>query len=154
MKSKTYLHNLGFTLIELLVVISIIGVLATLVIANLNETRARARDLRRKQGLTQLKTALQLYYNDYKMYPNDNNGRYIALCGSGTTSCQMGDPLTVGETTYMSSLPEYQYDQTQTGDSYILKVILENTSDPDLLPSQTRCPEGSYAATEYAVCPN
>ena len=143
----------GFTLVELLVVISIIGVLSALIISNLNDARARARDVRRKTNLNQLKTSLRLYYNDYQSYPNDAFGRYLPYCGAGgNQNCQEGDPFTVAGTTYMSQLPEYQYDQTGSGESFILKVILENGSDPDIAPSQSRCPGGTYAVTEYALC--
>jgi prepilin-type N-terminal cleavage/methylation domain-containing protein len=144
----------GFTLIELLVVISIIGILATLVVNNLNDARARARDLKRKSGLSQLKTALRLYYNDYQQYPVDANGRYIPLCGGG--NCDEGETFSVGETIYMPSMPEYQYDQIDD-ENFVLKVILENPSDPDILPSQAACPDGSFSGDpprEYAVCAN
>ena len=56
----------GFTLIELLVVISIIGILATLLIANIGGVRERARDARRKSDLNQIQKALELYKNSQK----------------------------------------------------------------------------------------
>jgi len=59
----------AFTLIELLVVISIIGLLATLLVANFNAARARARDAQRKSDVRNIQTALRLYYNDTKRYP-------------------------------------------------------------------------------------
>ena len=59
----------GFTLIELLVVVSLLGVLATLVIANLNSARERTRDATRKSDLRNIQTALRLYYNDKGTYP-------------------------------------------------------------------------------------
>jgi len=141
----------GFTLIELLVVISIIGVLATIVAANLNSARARARDLKRKQELREMQSALQLYYNTYQEFPNDTFGRYLPYCGTGSENCQQGDAFIVDSITYMKSLPEYQYNNTDDG-GYTLKVILENPSDPDLATSQTNC-SGTYASTEYVVCP-
>jgi len=58
----------GFTLIELLVVIAIIGVLAAVVIVNLNVARAKSRDARRKSDLDSMRTALEMY--------SDRNGRY------------------------------------------------------------------------------
>lgn len=60
----------GFTLIELLVVISIIGLLSSVVLASLNTARGKARDARRKQDLTQIRTALELYYDTYGGYPS------------------------------------------------------------------------------------
>ena len=59
----------GFTLIELLVVISIIGLLASVVLTNVNSARGKARDARRVADLQQIITALQLYYHDNRSYP-------------------------------------------------------------------------------------
>jgi len=59
----------GFTLIELLVVVAIIGVLAALVIVNLNTAQRRSRDTRRKADLAQIRTALEMYYDEYLSYP-------------------------------------------------------------------------------------
>lgn len=144
------LFKQGFTLIELLVVISIIGVLATIVATNLNSARARARDLKRKQELREMQSALQLYYNNNQAFPDDAFGRYLPYCGAGSDNCQEGDAFTVSGVNYMKALPQYQYDNTDDG-SYILKVILENPSDPDLATSQSVCGTGS--TTEYVVCP-
>lgn len=59
----------GFTLIELLVVISIIGILAALLLANMAGIRDRADDARVKSNMKQLQNALRLYYNDTGKYP-------------------------------------------------------------------------------------
>lgn len=62
----------GFTLIELLVVISIIGLLSSVVLASLNQARAKARDSQRKQAVIQIRNALELYYADHNSYPPTN----------------------------------------------------------------------------------
>lgn len=59
----------GFTLIELLVVISIIGTLATLVLIQLGTARGRARDAKRISDVNQIRSAVELYYDD-------NGGKY------------------------------------------------------------------------------
>lgn len=126
--------NLGFTLIELLVVISIIGVLTTLILANLSDARARARDSQKKSELTQLKTALRLYYNDNQKYP--------ASAGIIT------DPAF---STYMKKLPaEFTYTQIDD-DSFTLFATLENASDTDLATSQAAC-LGTVGSLNYYVC--
>lgn len=64
----------GFTLIELLVVISIIGFMASIVLASLVDTRQNARDKGRIDALRQLQTALQLYENDHGFFPREADG--------------------------------------------------------------------------------
>ncbi|MGB6839210.1 MAG: type II secretion system protein [Microgenomates group bacterium] len=129
-KSKT-----GFTLIELLVVVSLIGVLATLVLANLNAARQRGRDAQRKGDLRNIQTALRIYYNDYDKYPN-NMAANIAGCGTGGSSiCIWGETFASDIQTYMSILADdplpnvsYYYEQIDA-DEYILRACLENKSD-------------------------
>lgn len=113
--------NKAFTLIELLVVVSLIGILSTLVLANLNSARERARDATRKSDLRNIQTALRLYYNDNSEYPATLNS--------------WGLPWTDGDVTYMNILPEdplsaqtYTYTYVDD-DNYILKACLENKSD-------------------------
>lgn len=65
-------RNKGFTLIELLVVISIIGILASVVLASLSTARVKAQDSKRISELIQLTNALELYRLDKGTYPSAN----------------------------------------------------------------------------------
>ncbi len=134
--------KLGFTLIELLVVISIIGILATLVVANLNSARSRARDAARKSDLGNISTALRIYYNDRNVYPAKDASYQIVGCSSYTTpaTCAWGTEWSVGsdpnKITYMATVPKdplpsqsYRYEPGATGDTFILTACLENGSD-------------------------
>ncbi len=94
----------GFTLIELLVVVSIIGLLSSIVFASLNNVRAKARDVIRKQTLKQLQTALQLYYNDFGAYPVGTY--YESPSGSDGTSNNGGNWIPGLAPTYISVLPK------------------------------------------------
>ena len=58
----------GFTLIELLVVISIIGVLFSIVLLSFSSAKKDARNARRETDIRQIKTAMELYYDDNKGY--------------------------------------------------------------------------------------
>jgi type II secretion system protein G len=98
MKSKRT-SDKGFTLIELLVVIAIIGLLSSVVMASLNSARAKARDARRISDLRQIRTALELYYDDH-------NGTYPSMSG-WATSCDATWTTTLQNALapYMSKLP-------------------------------------------------
>lgn len=126
----------GFTLVELLVVVSLIGVLSTLVIANLNSARERARDAERKSDLRNIQTALRLYYNDAGRYPAGTST--MTACGTGTSpsACSYGSVWDRSGTTYMNILPKDPLSPTQDyvytyidDDNYVLRSCLENKSD-------------------------
>jgi len=171
---KTYFnaHQSGFTLVELLVTIAVIATIIGLALPNFLGARSRARDTRRKGEINQLKTALQLYYNDYKIYPPAANGgsgkiNYIAGCGTGGTtlcpaSCTVAfaSGATTGcDTVYMTKFPgefgtSMFYYQKNGGADYCLKGSLENPSDSDIASSWARCSGkcSGLSGTDYAVC--
>jgi general secretion pathway protein G len=60
----------GFTLIELLVVIAIISLLTSIALIGLMSARQKSRDVKRMSDLTQMNTALELYYSSNKGYPS------------------------------------------------------------------------------------
>lgn len=68
---KPFRLSKGFTLVELLVVIAIIGVLATLLLLQLGVARGKARDVKRIADINQLRTTIELYFDD-------NGGHYPA----------------------------------------------------------------------------
>ena len=59
----------GFTLIELLVVISIIGMLSSIVLAAVGDTRERAKNTKIKGEMVQLRNAFELVRNSDGTYP-------------------------------------------------------------------------------------
>jgi prepilin-type N-terminal cleavage/methylation domain-containing protein len=107
----------GFTLIELLVVIAIIGLLSTLAVVALNNARTKSRDARRVADIKQMRTAMELYYNDMNGYP-------AAVAEGGT--------IAGGGTTYMGIVPTnpapngtaYTYTQ-DAADTYHITYTLE-----------------------------
>lgn len=138
--------NNGFTLLELLVVIAIIGILTTLLFANFNAARQRGRDAQRKADLRNLQTALRIYYNDNGGFPISSGSPNYQIMGCGSkvqrTACSWGGAWITSENqTYMSVLPkdpldqvnstvnDYRYSSTGTGDDYTIQACLENKSD-------------------------
>jgi prepilin-type N-terminal cleavage/methylation domain-containing protein len=75
----------GFTLIELLVVMAIIGLLATIVTVNVNNSRSKAQDATIQGTLRNLMTGSALYY--------ENTGSYTNFC-----SAAGGDSLRASST--------------------------------------------------------
>jgi len=60
----------GFTLIELLTVIAIIGIMSSIIVANLNNARSKGRDAKRIADVKQLQLLLELYFDNNAEFPN------------------------------------------------------------------------------------
>jgi len=131
----------GFTLVELLVVIAIIGILSSFSLVSLNSARVKAKDAKRQADLIQVRTAINLYYEDNDNYP---------ICGvwddgaddfGATVECYTDDlsvALTSGTRPYMSDLPVdpkntgnyvYKYVSDELGEEAALVFETEDTSD-------------------------
>ncbi len=136
---NSHKSNFGFTLIELLVVIVIIGALATLLLANFIGVRQRSRDAQRKGDLRQMQSAIELYKADQNVYPPINlppNSTWL-----NTSGCPSSSSLTGGAVTYMAKIPcdpsgaswynSGNYFYSLSGNTYILRACIENSSDTD-----------------------
>ena len=127
---KTQNWKKGFTLIELLIVVAIIGILATLLMANFVGVRQRARDAQRKSDVRQIQAALEIYRSDNGSYPAVGSGN-----GNLSTNGSCKNSLTdsTGNSTYMKSVPcdpnGGSYTYSSGGTSYTLYACLENVSD-------------------------
>ena len=72
------MNKKGFTLIELLVVIAIIGILAAVVLVNVNSARARARDTALKAGVNQMRLLMEQEFDARNSYAAANYGDWYS----------------------------------------------------------------------------
>jgi prepilin-type N-terminal cleavage/methylation domain-containing protein len=113
----------GFTLIELMVVIAIIGVMTAIIVANINQSRAKARDVKRVSDVNQIQLAVTLFFDRCNIYP----AAPISLTDDGSASCPSG--VTLG--TFLGKIPtnidgtSYPYATTPGRDDYHLGTTLE-----------------------------
>ncbi|OGE08709.1 hypothetical protein A3A60_04465 [Candidatus Curtissbacteria bacterium RIFCSPLOWO2_01_FULL_42_26] len=146
-----YCKAAGFTLIELLIVITIIGILATLILASFGGAQAKARDGRRKSDLAQIKRAMELAKSDCKgsgYYP------YLGNLGSNPSSnvnayINLDNYLTDPDLKYISSKTKDPLDSDAHQYSY--------AGDP-IPPENKKCPPEDNngdpttdGVTDYAI---
>jgi len=72
----------GFSLIELLISITIMGILATIILSSISNSRARAYDSKIKQQLNSFRTAAEIYFTNNEHY-NVTLGVPISDCNTG-----------------------------------------------------------------------
>ncbi|MFA5927035.1 MAG: type II secretion system protein [Patescibacteria group bacterium] len=97
----------AFTLIELLIVVAIIGILATVSLANLSNARSKARDSKRIANIKQTSTALALYYDSNNQYPAGTASRYIEL--DGTAWRDFGFSIGINDMDYTENIVGKRY---------------------------------------------
>jgi type II secretion system protein G len=153
----------GFTLIELLVVIAIIGLLASIILASLDQAQIKSRDARRIADIREIQNALEEYASTCGNFPaplssgaglgvGDNNG-----CPAETT---LGVYISPIPTDPSSGFP-YAYTAFGSGSictTYHLGAMLENSggagandanAGPNNQPgvtsgSHSKCTNGAY----------
>lgn len=148
LNKTTRRQKTGFTLIELLVAMTIIGILAVIGLRAFTGAQAKSRDAKRKNDLSSIARALEVYYNDYNRYPTSNAG-IINGCGpAGTTACPWGSTFATNGATYMQLLPndpKGSYFYVGSGSDYQLYARLENLEDNAAAKSGGS--NGSYDST-------
>ncbi len=131
----------GFTLIEILVSVVIIGILSAIGLSQFHTAQMRSRDAQRKENLSSVAKALEMYYNDYDRYPD---------------SLPWGSALEDDNgTVYMKDLPNdpssglvYFYNTDDSGGYYRLYSYIEHGEDRCF--SEGECisaDDGGYADT-------
>ncbi len=133
----------GFTLIELLVVVVVISALSGVVISIINSGgfRDKARDAQRIADLKQTQTALELYFSDFRAYP-DSGGAWIHIDGTSDAATAALAPIYINEVpadaedTGGSSDPcgspeERRYNYRSDGTYYTLTAIMAVATSND-----------------------
>lgn len=157
---KKHNKSAGFTLIELVISIGILSILATFLIATLNPLQQfeKAHDGQRKSDLSQIKRALEQYYQDHASYPA-NDGSYQIKDFNGSSVSWGGN---AGWQPYMNLVPkdpssdrQYVYRSTNNGQTYQLYTALERgPEDPQTCESQSALCKANPDNVSDCNCPN
>lgn len=139
----------GFTIVELLIVIVVIAILASISVVAYTGIQGRARDSKRRNDISQIARALELYKADNGGYPTCWGNKYQpgdSGDGGVVSSCLQPslvpkymaslpvDPVNVAPRVYYyavgyrkSGVNTYDYPQT---DNYILAATFDTPAGP------------------------
>jgi len=141
----------GFTLIELLVVIGIIGVLASVVMMSISDSRLKGRDTGRKSQITEILKALELYYGDGGLYPTYGVSTNTGGIFSGI------QPSFISTGSYITAMPPeanlYYYCVSADQKSILLAVNTEADKGGSDYCHVIRGPGPTYGCTYTGASP-
>ncbi|MCH8821700.1 type II secretion system protein [Patescibacteria group bacterium] len=147
----------GFTIIELLVVIAILGVLITFGINLWQRAVVNARDATREQDLNQVKTALELYFDENGSYTPSNSGDIGCEDVPGGRTISWGIEFECFGIRYMKRLPRdpiaitsHHYCYVASGatpDSFELWADMENDNNSNTSDS----PPAACMGYDYVI---
>lgn len=133
----------GFTLVELMVVIALMAILTAVVLPNIQSIRGRSRDTKRVADISQLRLAVEHYFNTFRKYPTDiyTDTNFIS---AGIVSNPVPTDPNGGNYRYAP----YCNGGGTTPNGFHLGAVLEQnnnnlTGDADIVPS---------ASIPYQVC--
>jgi len=152
----------GFTLIELLVVVAIIGILAAVVLASLNNARLRGSDAAIKENLANMRPQAAIYYENNAKY-NTTSGTAVT-CSVASDGTQTPTPCTAlfGDATMLAGMKAAALASgntvlgatDSTGVSYAVEATLKtNTSTAWCVDSAGKSEITAAAAVSATVCP-
>lgn len=126
----------GFSLTELMVATSIVGTMATMTAAQMNDVIASARDAQRKANVKQVYTALNLYSLDNYQYPICDHSEASSDCWNIVT-----EALEAGQNMYMPEVPvdplnEDNYVFKYWSDGNTFRIEYETEDDNDVSPNK------------------
>jgi type II secretory pathway pseudopilin PulG len=119
-KSQKLNKQKGFSAIGLLASLATASIIIGGVSVSAGDLLIEAKDTQKVANIKQLATVMELYYSDYQKYPE--------VTGEDSTTRINDLTLQVGE--YLASplteKDKYDYQDSNSGQNYVLKVILEN----------------------------
>jgi len=158
-------NNKAFTLIEIMISIAIISILSGLLLSviNIKGIKAKTRDSQRISDLEKVRTALELYFTDYRAYPVGSgsgwygvsslnsalvNGGYINGLPSDPVNSTLGAPCDASDTAY-----GYLYKSDATGTKYVLTSRMETmaSADDSLCPNINNCKGGAISGCNCSL---
>lgn len=143
---RGYFFRNGFTLVEILIVIAIIGMLSSVVLVALNQSRRKAEDTKTKSQLSSLRTVAEQYRIELGTY-----GASVNLCTTGMFS---DVPSSMYRFTNVNNYPVGTTMTCNTdGVTYAVQASLSNPGEYWCVDSQGVSKFATTTLGNAALCP-